>query len=144
MTALKENFFRLTAFLPQWLKQVVKFGIVGVINTGVDLGLYFALTHWIPFFADQQVFAKGLSYSAGILNSFIWNRNWTFKSDTGYFNIATLLFILSNLVGLGLNTSVYYLGLKVLYLPELLVLAAATAIPLLWNFLISKFVVFKK
>jgi putative flippase GtrA len=144
MVLLKEKMTRMTAFLPQWLRQAVKFGIVGVINTGVDLGLYFILTHWIPFFADQQVLAKGISYSAGILNSFLWNRSWTFKSDTGLINITTLLFVMSNLVGLGLNTFMMYLGLKVLFLPELIVLAAATAVPLLWNFLVSKFIVFKK
>lgn len=144
MILIKENVNRMAASLPQWFRQALKFGVVGVINTAVDLGLYFILTHWIPFFADQQVLAKALSYSAGILNSFLWNRSWTFKSNTGIFNIATFLFVLSNLVGLGLNTFVLYLGLKVLHLPEILVLAAATAIPLLWNFIISKFVVFKK
>jgi putative flippase GtrA len=144
MMVLKENLTRLNDALPMWLKQAVKFGIVGVINTGVDLGLYFILTHFTGYFGEQQVLAKGISYTAGILNSFLWNRNWTFKSTTGYFNVTTLLFLLSNLVGLGLNTFVLYVGLKVLLLPELLVLGAATAIPLLWNFLISKFVVFRK
>jgi len=144
MPVLMDHIARLRAYLPQWLSQAVKFGIVGVINTAVDLGLYFIMTHWIPFLGGQQVLAKGISYSAGILNSFLWNRSWTFKSDTGFFNISTLLFILSNLVGLVLNTSVLYLGVKVLFLPEMPVLAAATAIPLLWNYLISKFIVFKK
>ena len=144
MMVLKENLTRLTAMLPEWFKQALKFGIVGVINTGVDLGFYFILTHFTGFFVGQEVLAKGISYIVGIINSFLWNRNWTFKSQAGYLNVATLLFVLSNLVGLGLNTSVLYLGLKVLALPELVVLGAATAIPLLWNFLISKFVVFRK
>ena len=126
------------------LLTILKFLIVGAINTGVDLGLYLILTHFIPFFADQQVLAKGISYAAGTLNSFLWNRNWTFKSNAGYLNVTTLLFVLSNLVGLGLNTFILYAGLKVFRLPELLALCTATAIPLIWNFLISKFVVFRK
>jgi hypothetical protein len=39
---------------------------------------------------------------------------------------------------------VLYVGVKVWHLPELIVLGAATLIPLMWNFLISKFVVFRK
>ena len=55
-------------------KQAVKFGAVGVLNTALDWMIYFALTHWIGFFAAQPVAAKAISYSAGVLNSFFINK----------------------------------------------------------------------
>jgi putative flippase GtrA len=129
-------------FRPNWLIQAIKFGAVGVLNTGVDLGLYFVLTRWLGL-GSVPVLAKSISYSAGILNSFIWNKTWTFRSKAG--TLVTLIpFVITNLIGLGINTGTLELCLKVLHLPELAGLAVATGSTLAWNFLISKFIVFKK
>ena len=125
-----------------WLKQAVKFGAVGVLNTLIDLGLYFVLTRWLGM-AGLPVAAKAISYSAGILNSFLWNRNWTFRSQASPWK-TLVPFVLVNLVGLGLNTGSMQLGLNVLRLPELVSLGLATGFTLAWNFVLSKFVVFRK
>ena len=122
--------------------QAVKFGAVGVLNTGIDLGLYFVLTRWLGLGA-LPILAKSISYSAGILNSFLWNKFWTFQSRAGTW--ATLIpFILTNLVGLGINTGMLQVCLKTLHLPELVALSLATVSTLIWNFLISKFLIFKE
>ena len=127
---------------PKWLVQAVKFGAVGLLNTGIDLGLYFVLTRWLGL-AALPIAAKSLSYSAGILNSFLWNKFWTFQSRAGTW--ATLVpFILTNLLGLGINAGLLQVGLKTLHLPELAALGLATLTTLVWNFMISKFVIFKE
>ena len=127
---------------PKWLVQAVKFGAVGILNTGIDLGLYFVLTRWLGLGA-LPILAKSLSYSAGILNSFLWNKYWTFRSRASAW--ATLVpFILVNLAGLGINTGILQLCLKTLRLPELVALGLATLTTLFWNFVISKFVIFKE
>jgi putative flippase GtrA len=127
---------------PKWLVQAVKFGAVGILNTAIDLGLYFVLTRWLGL-GSVPVLAKSISYSAGILNSFLWNKFWTFQSMAGTW--ATLFpFILTNLVGLGINTGMLQLCLKTLHLPELMALGLATLTTLVWNFVISKFVIFKE
>ena len=129
---------------PAWVKQAFKFLVVGVLNTGIDLAVYFLLTRWVPFFVDQKVFAKGISYSLGILNSFFWNRSWTFKSQSEQQFKVFVLFIITNLAGLAVNTFTMQIGLSMLHLPDWLALGLATASTLLWNFLISKFVVFRE
>jgi putative flippase GtrA len=125
-----------------WLEQAVKFGAVGVLNTLVDLGLYFVLTRWLGL-SGLPVLAKGISYGAGILNSFLWNRNWTFRSQASAWK-TLLPFVLVNLVGLGMNTGSMQLGLNVVRLPELVSLGLATCLTLAWNFVLSKFVIFRK
>jgi len=128
--------------LPAWLIQAVKFSFVGVLNTAVDWGVYFILTRWAGM-ATLPVVAKSISYSAGILNSFFWNRTWTFRSKAQIW--TTLLpFVAVNLVGLAINTGVYELCLNILGLHELIALGTATVITLAWNFVLSKLVVFRK
>lgn len=56
---------------------VVRYLLVGVINTIVGLGtIYFAM-YFLGFRADR---ANGLGYSVGIIVSFLLNKKWTFKS----------------------------------------------------------------
>jgi putative flippase GtrA len=127
---------------PKWLLQAIKFGAVGILNTGIDLGLYFVLTRWLGL-GSLPSLAKAISFSAGILNSFLWNKFWTFQSRAGTWK-TLIPFILTNLVGLGINTGMLQVGLKTLQLPELVALGLATLTTLFWNFGISKFVIFKE
>ncbi len=52
-----------------------RFGTVGVLNTLVDLTAFAILRGWLGL---PTLIANTLSYSAGIVNSYIWNRRWTF------------------------------------------------------------------
>jgi len=125
-----------------WLKQAVKFGLVGLLNTGVDLGAYFVLTRWLGM-ARLPVVAKGISYSLGIANSFFWNKTWTFRSTASTWK-TLIPFVLVSLAALGLNAGGMQLGLNVLHLPELVALSLATVLTLAWNFAFSKFVIFRR
>jgi len=131
------------ARLPGWLKQAAKFGSVGVLNTLLDLALYFVFTRWLGL-GDKPTFAKGISYSVGVLNSYFLNRVWTFRVSDSSSWAALLPFVLSSLVGLAINTGMLDLCLKTLALPELIAIGIATASSLLWNFLVSKFLIFRK
>ena len=57
------------------IKKFVKFAIVGISGTVVDMGILFLLTSigW------QTLPANTVSYSAGIVNNYLWNSRWTFK-----------------------------------------------------------------
>jgi putative flippase GtrA len=126
---------------PIWIEQAAKFLSVGVLNTALDASLYFTLTRWLGF-STLQTLAKGISYGAGILNSFFWNRSWTFKSDAS--TLTTFVpFALANLAGLAINAGAMHICLNVLSLHEILSLALATGTSLSWNFIASKVFVFK-
>jgi len=57
------------------IMQFLRFCTVGLSNTAVDFTAFFILT-WggTPYLLAQVV-----SYSAGIINSFFFNRKWTFR-----------------------------------------------------------------
>ena len=63
----------------QSLIQFLKFGIVGISNT-----LITALTIWLflKVLHCSDYFANFTGYILGLINSFIWNRKWTFESKT--------------------------------------------------------------
>ena len=62
------------------LKKFLKFGMTGLLNTAVDLAFY-------AFFCDvlniDPKFAKVASVAAAAANSYIINKNWTFKKHGG-------------------------------------------------------------
>ena len=125
-----------------WAAQGIKFLSVGVLNTLVDGGLYFVLTRWLGL-ASLPILAKGISYTAGVLNSFYWNKTWTFRSTISA-SKTFLPFLGANLAALGLNAGVMYLAYNRAGLPESISFFLATASTLLWNFALSKFLIFKK
>jgi putative flippase GtrA len=127
--------------LPAWIPQVIKFSLVGILNTLLDAGIYLILTGWLGFGA-LPVLAKGIAYSIGMGNSFILNRFWTFSSNVKITHSAGI-FILTQIAALGINTGFMALGLKFLHLPELIALGFATLVTFCWNFVINKLVVFR-
>ena len=65
--------------MPLWNKNnittLARFGTVGAGNTLIDFVVFFLLTSLrVPYLAAQL-----FSYSAGVANSYIWNRTWTFQ-----------------------------------------------------------------
>ena len=127
--------------VPQTLLQAVKFMAVGVLNTLIDAGSYFALTRWLGL-AALPVPAKGLAYAIGMVNSFFWNRTWTFRSRGNPWRAAGL-FTLTHVAALGINAGTLALGLGALHLPELMALGLATGASFVWNFGLNKWVVFR-
>lgn len=62
-----------------WRGQLVRFLLVGLVNTGVGLGTIWLLI-WTAGWADIPANAAG--YAVGLTCSFVLNRRWTFASDS--------------------------------------------------------------
>lgn len=58
----------------KWIP-LIKFALVGVVNTLIDFAVYALLTT----IGVNYILAQWISYSAGILNSYVMNRKWTFE-----------------------------------------------------------------
>lgn len=123
------------------VRQFVKFGIVGVSSTAIDWIVYFLLTRSFGvFYLD----AKVISFTISVINSYIWNRRWTFRSQDPAKLRQFSKFLVVAGVGLGLNTLIMYIVVSKLLLDDIIGLVAATAIVLIWNFLINKYWTFKE
>ncbi|OQP04262.1 hypothetical protein B1690_16135 [Geobacillus sp. 46C-IIa] len=118
-------------------KQAVwRFAVVGAGNTVVDFVVFFLLAAMaVPAAAAQVV-----SYGAGMANSYIWNRLWTFqmkrKANIGEF----LRFLAVN--GLSLGASLLVLLAVKRFMPLWMAKMTATLAGMAVNFIGSRCWVF--
>jgi len=121
-------------------RQFIKFGIVGFSSTVIDWSIYLGLTR---FFGFYYILAKVLSFIVAIINSYTWNRRWTFRSNEPRKMQQFTKFLVVAGVGLGLNTLIMAIVVEKLHLSDIYGLALATALVTFWNFTINKLWVFK-
>ena len=120
--------------------QIIKFGLIGILNTLVDFGIFTLLTEVAGLSSTNSHL---ISYTCGILNSYFFNRTWTFRQKNRIHLAEFLKFILVNLVSLAISTLVLNLietrlGYSV-YVAKLGAIFSSLAI----NFVGSKLIVFK-
>lgn len=118
----------------------IKFQCVGVVNFFVDLGV-FTLLHTV--IGLNAVPSNIVSYSCGIINSFLFNRYWTFKVKLKFISIDFLKFIFVNLISLGVNTLAIYILVDLYSLDPTLSKVIATAFSFTINFAGNKLLVFR-
>ena len=69
---------------------IIKYGLVGVVNTLVTIVVFFLLRH-LPV---QEDISNLLSYVAGILNSFVLNKLFVFKDrKSGWVQQGAVFFL---------------------------------------------------
>lgn len=123
------------------VRQFVKFGLVGVSSFVIDAGVYFIATRFLGIY---YILAKGISFIISVINSYIWNRRWTFRSENKEKAQEFVKFLTVAGIGFGLNVSIMFLAVSRLRWPDYYGLVLATAIVTIWNFTINKLWVFKK
>ena len=117
--------------------------MVGAVNTGVDFTAFAVLSYWsTPLFIAQC-----LSYSCGVLNSFLMNRKWTFRQQSrdgqqGQSAEQLLKFIALNLLTLTLTYVLLVWFHDSWGLPMLLSKLLASGVSFLINFTGSRLWVF--
>ena len=148
-------------FVPGFLRrektagQVVRFGMVGVSNTVVDFALYNLLYPRLlnllyPMFSFSLVLgaAGALSASGGIVNSFIWNKHWTFSArESGHWGREMITFgaisvsaLLVNIAGIyGLHEVLGGTSILAINLQKL----GASIASMTWNFLGYRYIAFR-
>ena len=70
--------------------QLVKYALVGCINTLITLGLIFVCKSLLGI---NDYVSNAIGYAAGLINSFIWNKNWVFNSRGDYHREMVVFFV---------------------------------------------------
>lgn len=121
------------------LLKAAKFAVVGVANTLIDYGVFVLLAQVLGV---NVYLAQVVSYSCGILNSYIFNRSWTFRSQSRFFSPTLVRFLALNLAMLGISTGLLALFLH-LGLPKLLAKAATVGVTMVLGFGANRLWVFR-
>ena len=138
------------------LFQGTKFLLVGALNTFIDLGILNLLI-FVFGTATGILFSlfKGISFLIAVLNSYVWNKYWTFSSHTegvGERGKEFMQFFLVSIGGLFVNVGTASIvvnmigpqfGFSLALWANIGAIAAAFT-SLAWNFIGYKLIVFKK
>ena len=134
--------------------QFGKFLAVGVTNTLIDLGVlnFLIFTTTIASGVFYSIF-NVISFTIAVINSFIWNKYWTFKENGKKKTKKEFIqFLIVSLVGLVINVGIASLivnliGPKLGLSDEIwanIGKLSAIFFSMVWNFVGYKFIVFKE
>jgi len=130
----------------KFYRQFVKFGIVGVGGTLIDLVIYNILA---LLFHYNIYFARTISFILAATNNYILNRRWTFKNKDKNIAKQYFQFFFISAIGLGLNLLIMHFAQNLVknVQNEILKLnipvVIAILIVLVWNFFANKYWTFK-
>ncbi len=88
--------------------QLLKYAVIGVLNTLITLATFYLLNTKLGV---NYGFSNVIGYVLGVINSFIWNRNWVFKTKND-FKRELLLFVCGFLLCLALQGIVSWVLLE--------------------------------
>ena len=131
-----------------------KFAVVGVLNSGVDFGILNLLMLLTGVSSGAGFLAfKSVSVTLGVINSYLWNKYWTFNTSTSAdarrefmaFMVVTLIAVGVNVAGADVIVNV--IGAPAGFSTKLWANIGAISgagLTLFTNFFGYKFFVFKK
>src|SRR5713101_8411339 len=91
-------------------RQALRFGLVGGLNTLVDLMILNGLLLLFPTTSTLMLLAyNSLAYSLGGVNSFLLNKYWTFGYRQRTTRRELIRFTLTTLCGIGWSNSILWL-----------------------------------
>jgi len=119
--------------------QFIKFGIVGISNTLLTvISIWFLLKelHCSDYFSNLA------GYIIGLLNSFIWNRKWTFESETKL-SVTVFKFIVTFVLSYFFQLGNLYLLLHYTHIDPFYCQILSIIVYTLINFILNKYYTFK-
>ena len=134
------------------LHQIAKFIVVGGLNTFLDFAVLnfligsSGITSGVGF-----RFLKGISFLVAVINSYFWNKHWTFKIKANG-GTKSIQFVVVSTIGLFINVGIAAFIVDVIgpvgNITPVIWANIATLIAVagsqVWNFLGYKFIVFRR
>lgn len=118
------------------IKQLLKFGVVGVIAFVIDYLVLFICTEFLGIY---YLISSLISFSVSTVFNYIASVKWVFNVNQERRRRKNfVLFIVFSTVGLGLNQLIMWFGVDVLHIYYMLVKIGATAIVMVFNFVTRK------
>lgn len=131
--------YKISNLIPSQLK---KFLIVGFLTVALDFSIYQII---LSLNLTSISFAKGISFVAGTIFSYVFNKTWTFLHISNYLR-TSMKFLILYTTTLFLNVNINLIFLNILGVSEYAIYISfivATACSALCNFLGMKLIVFR-
>jgi putative flippase GtrA len=118
---------------------IIKYGIVGIINTGITTGIFFLLS----LLGFKYLVYTVIGYAVGICVSFLLNRKYTFKKDNENTTRQIILFFAISVSLLAIVQLIQYLLIDIYDLQEWLGVGIGMVFYTGTGFILNRNIVFK-
>ncbi len=115
--------------------QLIKFGVVGVIATFVDVGVLVVLKELLHV---DILLASAISFCASVTVNYILSMSFVFKRKKQSKLKEFIIFVLLSIGGLCLNQLILWIGVKFTSVYYLIVKLFAVVIVPIYNFITRK------
>ena len=123
------------------IKQILKFGIVGVFAFVIDYALLYVCTEYLNIYV---LYSSIISFSISVIFNYIMSIKWVFDVNHKQTYKDFTIFIIFSIIGLGINQLIMYLGIERLHIYYMLVKIASTGIVMVYNLITRKIFIEKK
>ena len=121
------------------IRKFMKFGVIGVLNTLVDLGSYYVLNKII---GSGPYLSQVLSFLIAALNSFLFNKFWTFEKRNPVTRREAMRYLVTNAGYLTCSLLIMRVFIGVLGLDPFVAKFPTAAFMVFFNYLMGKIWVF--
>lgn len=140
-------------FLVFDLRKFIKFGIIGVLNTLVDFGVFYLMNRWLGEGPRVVWFGAALalgpyisntaSYVIANIHSFLWNKFWTFQKKERITGREAIRYIVTSCGYLLVSTACLAFFINIFHLSPMRSKVPTAFITIFYNYLMNKFWVFR-
>jgi putative flippase GtrA len=143
-------------YIGKWVKifqQFAKYGLIGVLNTLLDFAVLNLLSYTFHVYSGASlILINVFSFLAANINSYFWNKYWTFQSKNKKVAGELLKFFTVSIIGFLLNSAILWFFTTVMepalglspQIWENVAKLIATGVYIVWNFIGYKLIVFKE
>jgi dolichyl-phosphate beta-glucosyltransferase len=131
---------RLKELIQKNFTVVVKYSVIGVMGTIIDIGGLFVLVNYFRF---PVLAAATISFLLAVTNNYVFNKNWTFKSRSTNNRKLFIKFLIVHVIGLSINLSGIFVLVNLLGVWYIFAKIFITFFVLIWNFLANKLWTFR-
>lgn len=123
--------------LEKLIKQVIKFGLVGVIASLIDFGLLTMLTE---FFNVYYLISAAVSFVVSTIFNYIASMRFVFESkfEKKQRHKEVIIFLVLSIIGLIVNQVMMWFFVDIMNIYYIFGKVLATVIVMIWNFVSRK------
>ncbi|NDK08396.1 glycosyltransferase [Candidatus Gracilibacteria bacterium] len=122
------------------LKIFIKYGIVGLSGTAIDIG---SLYIFVDLLGINLYIGVTLSFILAVINNFLLNKIWTFRDKSIKYKRQFAKFFIVSIIGFSLTMACMYVLVDILQIYYIYSKIITSIIVVLWNFLGNKYWTFK-
>ncbi|MEK7619609.1 MAG: glycosyltransferase [Patescibacteria group bacterium] len=119
---------------------LMKYGLVGVTGTIIDIGLLYLL---VEYGHVALIPAAMISFVFAVANNFFWNKRWTFGDSSPRYLKQYAKYLIVSVCALVLNVIVLYALTTLFGLWYIFAKLATSGVIFVWNFTMNKFWTFR-